>query len=301
MRVAVLMSTYNGEKYVQEQIESILNQKGDFELDLWVRDDGSNDLTQKILENYAFEGKLRWYTGENIGPAQSFMNLLMNCVGYECYAFADQDDYWLPDKIQSGILAIRNMDGPTLYCSNAELVDFNLNSIGRSAYLIPPKIDFYTLTCAGGLLGCTMLFNNSLAFLVQERTLPTKIVMHDFYMTVLCTAVGGKIIYDEKSHIKYRQHENNVVGVSVGFLNKIRNRLLAVTHKNKICISEQANSILLIYKNEIEYEKKKWLEKVSKYQNSIMNKVKLAFSRKTIYSSKNAAFKLRLEIILGNR
>ena len=71
MRVAVLMSTYNGEKYIREQIDSILEQSGNFDLDLWVRDDGSKDSTQQILQEYAQQRKLHWYTGENLGAAHS--------------------------------------------------------------------------------------------------------------------------------------------------------------------------------------------------------------------------------------
>ena len=76
MRVAVLMSTYNGENYMKEQIESILNQRGNFELDLWVRDDGSTDATKKILMQYEIEKKLHWYEGRNLKPALSFMDLI---------------------------------------------------------------------------------------------------------------------------------------------------------------------------------------------------------------------------------
>ena len=76
MRVAVLMSTYNGEKYLQQQLDSILKQTGGFEVDIWVRDDGSTDNTHRILKEYEKNGKLRWYTGNNLGPALSFISLV---------------------------------------------------------------------------------------------------------------------------------------------------------------------------------------------------------------------------------
>ena len=94
MKVAVLMSSYNGEKYIRPQIDSILAQEGNFELSLFVRDDGSTDKTQAILQEYAQKRKLTWYTGNNLGPARSFMDLLKKCKGFNYYAFADQDDYW---------------------------------------------------------------------------------------------------------------------------------------------------------------------------------------------------------------
>ena len=134
MRVAVLMSTYNGEKYLKQQIDSILNQRGDFQLDLLIRDDGSNDNTISILEEYTQTNKIHYYIGNNLGPAYSFLDLLINSHNYDFYAFADQDDYWMPNKISVAISNLSNIKGPALYFANAELVDSNLNSVGRNVY-----------------------------------------------------------------------------------------------------------------------------------------------------------------------
>ena len=182
MRVAVLMSTYNGENYMKEQIESILNQRGNFELDLWVRDDGSTDATKKILMQYEIEKKLHWYEGRNLKPALSFMDLIKHCENYDYYAFADQDDYWMPDKLWTGIMQIKDIKTPSLYCSNAELVNDKLKSLGRDVYKCDPKTDIYTLACAGGLLGCTMIFNCALAQMIQNYSIPERLVMHDFIL-----------------------------------------------------------------------------------------------------------------------
>lgn len=81
MKAAVLMSTYNGARFIREQLDSILDQTGEFELDLWVRDDGSTDGTKDILNDYESRGLLRWYTGENLGPAQSFLDLVRQHSG----------------------------------------------------------------------------------------------------------------------------------------------------------------------------------------------------------------------------
>ena len=131
VNVAVLMSTYNGKKFIREQIESILNQKGDYLIDLWVRDDGSTDGTQEILEEYASQKKLKMYKGYNLGPALSFLDLLKQCWDYDYYAFSDQDDYWNSDKIKIGVNSLKEMSGLQLYFANAELVDSNLRPIGR--------------------------------------------------------------------------------------------------------------------------------------------------------------------------
>lgn len=301
MKIAVLMSSYNGEKYIKEQIDSILCQKGDFQLDLWVRDDGSGDSTQKILKMYSDEKKLNWYTGENLGPAHSFFDLIKHCEGYDYYAFADQDDYWKPGKIQSGISSLDGIEVPALYFANADLVDAELKSFGRKVYKVSPKTDYETLLCAGGLLGCTMIFNRYLALLIQEREVPNKVVMHDFYVAAVCSAMGGKIIYDDTAQMLYRQHGNNVVGVSHNKLDAVKKIILNILSKAEISISEQAEEIERIYFDLLNSKREEWLRKIIYYRRSYINRIWLACSCKTKYVSWNMAIKVRLAILLGNK
>ncbi len=301
MKIAVLMSTYNGEKFIKEQIDSILSQSIGSELELWVRDDGSSDSTQSILTEYEKAGKLKWYTGKNLGPAHSFLDLIYHCPEYDYYAFADQDDYWMPDKIINGINKLAGLSCPALYFSNAELVGEDLSSLGRNVYQSEPKSDLNTLCCAGGLLGCTMIFNRKLAQCVQNKKIPEEIVMHDFYIAELCSAIDGKIIYDDKAYMKYRQHGNNVIGVSRGFVQTIRNRFKDILSKSKISIAQQANEILTIYENELSETNKEWLNLIAEYPSDFGKKIRLAFSNKTKYINKNMGFKIRASIFLGNR
>lgn len=301
MKVAVLMSTYNGEKYFDEQIHTILAQNGDFQVDIWVRDDGSTDGTQAVLKRYQEEGLLRWYTGCNLGSARSFMDLLNKCKGYDYYAFADQDDYWLPGKIQAAIDALKDKKGKHLYFSNAELVDCELNPLGRNVYKVSPCLDFETLCCAGGILGCTTVFNSELAVAVQENELPQKIIMHDFYMDELCLALGGSIICDLNVYMKYRQHGSNVVGVPYGILGTLKSRIKDITKKQSISIADQADELLRIYKDEIDEHRCTWLRKVASYKKNIVTRGALACSRRTKYMNRNMGLKLRLSILFGNR
>lgn len=301
MKVAVLMSTYNGEKYLKDQIDSILGQAGDFQLDLWVRDDGSKDRTTEILDEYASCGKLKWYAGKNLKPAYSFLDLLKNCVGYDYYAFADQDDLWVQGKLNAGIQAIKEYNVPALYCANAELVDHNLKTLGRYVYKKEPKLDFTTLLCSGGLLGCTMVFNSALAELVQKYHLPGNIVMHDFYISLLCLAKEGEIVYDNVSYMKYRQHINNVVGVDYGIIRTIKSRLNRITTKPEVSISDQAKSILELYGSDIEQVKFNSLKRIANYKEKLFNRITLACSRKISFINFNMSISLRLSILLGNR
>ena len=300
-RVAVLMSSYNGKNYIEEQIESILAQDFDGTLDLWVRDDGSTDGTLEILERYAQAGKLQWYRGENLGPARSFLDLVKHCPGYDFYAFADQDDYWMPDKVSSGVTSLLGWNVPAVYFANAELVDKELSSLGRNVYKRSPKLDFETLTCAGGILGCTMVFNQAMALQIQEKPLPGQLQMHDFYVCALCLALDGKMIFDPTAYIKYRQHGKNVVGVSSGIIGIIKNRWKDITRKTRVSIAEQAKQLLALHGDQLPAEKQKWLEKLSRYNDALLHRVLLACSLKTRYMNWNMALKLRLSILLGNR
>ena len=299
-KVAVLMSTYNGEKYLREQIDTILAQKGEFELSLFVRDDGSKDSTIEILKEYEENKGITWYQGNNYGAAKSFIDLIRNTKGYDYYAFADQDDYWVEDKIERAISKI-SKELPMLYCGNGIVVNEKLEELGSFVYSKQPSLDFNTVLCVGGLLGCTMVFNDKLAQLVRDKDMPEKIVMHDFYIALICAGVGGKIVYDHIGKIKYRQHGANVVGVSYGVMGKIKNRIRNITKKQKVSIQDQAEAILDRYEDVILSKNMKLLKQVASYKKSFMSRLKLALSRKTRYVNWNKCITLRLSILLGNR
>lgn len=299
MKIAVLMSTYNGEKYLEEQLDSILKQ--DIDVDIIIRDDGSTDGTIKILKKYESTGKLNWYQGNNLGPAKSFIDVLKKADAYDFYAFADQDDYWYESKIRRGVNMIKDLHGMCMYYSNASTVDENRVKLGRNVYNKSPKTDICTLTCAGGILGCTMIINQELANKIRNYKFPEKIVMHDFYISLICAIYNGTIVYDNRNGLDYRQHGNNVVGVDSGILDKIKGRIRTIITKPNVSIAEQAMSIIDVYENEIDGDIKEWLEKVATYRNSISRRIALAMTGKTSYVNFNKAFTLRMAILLGNR
>lgn len=302
-KIIVLMSTYNGEKYLKEQIDSILKQKGDFIIDILVRDDGSTDNTINILEEYQNNNKLNWYSGENLKTAKSFMNLIFNvCKDYDYYAFSDQDDYWESNKLQKAIDKLRNGELiPKLYYSNAELVDSNLNSLNKKLYKNDPSVDLYTVVSGANIIGCTIVFNKKLLELLQTGKFPSLIRMHDSYIAMVCVSANGEILYDRNSYIKYRQHGNNVIGTQYTILNKINNRIHDIFTKSKITLDEQVKEILNIYGNNITSDNRKWLENIANYRKNIFTRISFACSTKPKYISKNMAIKYRLSILFGNR
>lgn len=294
------MSTYNGEKFVRQQIDSILRQVCDFELELWVRDDGSNDQTCIILEEYEKRGQLHWYAGENLQSAKSFLDLLLRCPGYDYYAFADQDDYWYPDKLQKGVNQIKNVAAPAISFANVRLVDGKLQPLGRNLYRKAPHTDFYSVTCSGGLIGCTYVFNNALAQLIQNTPLPRSLVMHDYYLAIVCTLHDGVIVYDDAPCMDYRQHGGNVVGTTWTKADAVKNRIRQLSTLPSNTLDTMAESICNNYPLVADVRKLQWLQRVSGYRKSIFRACQLALDPKPRYNSANMSITLRLAIVLRN-
>ena len=125
-KVLVLMSTYNGERFLEEQLATIFAQEG-VSVSVLVRDDGSTDGTCRMLETWKRTHCLDYICGDNVGAARSFFLLLQQAPASTYYAFADQDDVWLDDKLYSAIQQIEKYDDvPALYFCQTQLVDKNL-------------------------------------------------------------------------------------------------------------------------------------------------------------------------------
>lgn len=214
-KVAVIMSTYNGEEFLEEQIDSILAQRN-VEVELYVRDDGSSDRTVVILRDYAKQGRLNLFEGKNCGVGNSFMELLYT-LGNSCdyFAFSDQDDIWMPDKLYCAVAAIRNQKIPALYTGNQTLTDRTGKKLGIR-YEEIPSTDYHQILCGNLVSGCTMVFNRELYCLLRdEKRRPSCELLqnriHDVWVAMVAS-VTGAIFFDQESHILYRQHERNVVG-----------------------------------------------------------------------------------------
>lgn len=230
-KVQVLLSTYNGEKYIKEQIESILNQK-EVEVSLLIRDDGSSDKTIEIIGKLADKNNnIIYYKDENLGPARSFMDLLYKSGEYDYYAFADQDDIWRKQKLISAINMLKEKENePSLYMSALEVVDENLNLIETKK--VNGKLSFEGEMIRNFATGCTMVLNKKLCDIIKQYN-PSYLIMHDSWITRVCYAVGGNVIIDDNSYIKYRQHTGNVLGYKDEGFQKIK-RQFKIAFKNNI-------------------------------------------------------------------
>ena len=266
-KILVLMSSYNGEKYIRQQIDSILNQKGCI-AHLLVRDDGSIDSTCEIVKSYEIYGRVKLLNEKkNLHAARSFLRLIELASEYDYYAFADQDDVWDEDKLIIGITILKNEKGPAIYCSNARVVDENLNMFGYNVYRHSKHTNLESVIINGNFMGCTMIFNNKLREKILSFLNPSYCLMHDYYLSVLCMLMGGKIIYDEIPHMSYRIHGKNTVGVSTNFLEKIKKQLKFILKKGEFKRVKQCESILKV----IEFgdiESREFVEIVSKCKSN---------------------------------
>ena len=228
--VAILLSTYNGEAYLSEQLASIEAQSYSHWHLLW-RDDGSTDRTHALMGEFAErigEARCREVTSHigRLGVQGSFMLLLRAAQGYAFVAFADQDDVWLPEKLAT---AMRYMGGttekrPTLYCGRQLLVDRILRPL-RLSPSFRSSLPFPASLAQNIATGCTMLLNQSATRIIAQ-TQPPEGSLHDWWSYIVVTAVGGQVFFDKAPYILYRQHGGNVVGgVSFGL------RLRRALHK----------------------------------------------------------------------
>lgn len=234
-RIAILLSTYNGEKWIIEQINSILNQTG-VDVTIFVRDDGSSDNTVEIIKKLQNENDniILINDGDylNWGVKGSFTKLLNYArkykIKYDFYAFSDQDDVWLENKLIRAVNMIGNYNDEILYFSSKTIVDSQLKELGKVDSIKYLNPILHSLDNSNAF-GCTFVFNYKLLTAICDA----KCGIHDSWMFRSAVWCGFKIITDEHSEILYRQHGDNVVGAKNNKSN-LKKLLSVDTWKNQI-------------------------------------------------------------------
>jgi len=293
-----MMSTYNGERYIQEQITSILQQRN-VNIHLSIRDDGSTDKTSSILKDFMQTNKnISYEYGENIGYEKSFYQLLKENPGYEYYAFSDDDDMWDDDKLISGINRLHKenykSEIPFVCWSALRITDENLKYVCDMER--PKPSDFekgcYLLDRYG--YGATMVFNEAMRNLAVEHE-PTIKISHDNWIGLLAIFLG-KHCFDDLPHISYRQHGTNIVGGNNGFIGTWKRRIKNFKKIKDVSRSNTALNLLDGYREKLSVDDIELLETVAYYKKSLRNKIKL-INNKNIYRSskeKNMIFKVQV-------
>jgi len=229
--VAILLCTYNGARFLAEQLDSLESQTHQN----WVviaSDDGSTDQTLEILQQYQSKwpaGKLTIRSGPQKGFCQNFLSLACDpniCADY--YAFCDQDDVWLPSKLTvalENIIANQDSQVPYLYCGRTKYVNENLKPCGMSPlFVLPPSFRNALVQSIAG--GNTMVFNQGAKNLI-EKVGAVDVPSHDWWSYILITGCGGVVFYDKVGCILYRQHYGALVGGNNTFYAKTK-RLIMV-------------------------------------------------------------------------
>lgn len=213
-RVAVLLSAYHGEENIAAQLESILRQECPAKVSILVRDDGSTDGTAAILREYAARyDRIELFTGGNIGSVGSFFALFYTAVarGFDYYAFCDQDDVWLPDKLSAALTALEREENgaPVLYGGCSYLADEQLRKTGKTTQTQRREIAFFNTAIQNICPGHSQVLNHALASRIVQRTKSLDGVYSWDLWVANAAAVTGKIIFDPTPHTLYRQHGNN--------------------------------------------------------------------------------------------
>ena len=277
IKVAVLLSAYNGERFIREQIDSILAQEG-VQVELVVRDDGSTDGTHEILDEYRDRKQLTWYTGENLRAARSFMHLLQHAeTDAEYIALSDQDDVWLKDKLATAVRELQAMpsEKPAMYYGETKLVDKDLKDLPQSPATFVSRTMKQSVI-SSGCTGCTLCMNRKLFELLRLKPMGLTMI-HDMWIHKLCVAAGGETRFDPEPHILYRQHGGNVIGGQSTLTGRIR-RHFHTAFGNRCYRSRCCNALYEAYGEYMPEENKKICELVKNYHKGL-NRFRIIFDR----------------------
>ena len=243
--VAILLCTYNGARFIKEQLESIHNQVHN-NVKVWASDDGSSDQTINILRQYRTawgDEKLNITSGPQKGFAANFLSLTCNPdIQADFFAFADQDDIWQPKKLSQALTQLQAIPAstPALYCARTQLIDEANNKTGYSP-LYKRRPSFNNALVQSLASGNSMVMNKA-ARDILCKVGPLHIASHDWWAYMLVTGIGGIVIYDRHPNVLYRQHDQNVLGAPPGWRasKKRISMLLAGRFKNWNDINIQA-------------------------------------------------------------
>ncbi|SCB74175.1 Glycosyl transferase family 2 [Kosakonia oryzendophytica] len=291
-KIAILLCTYNGSAYIRRQLDSIIRQSHNNWV-LYVSDDGSTDETISIINEYKERlgnERVILFQGPRKGFAWNFLSLVDKVPeDFDYYAFSDQDDEWLDRKLE---IAAEKLDIdavlPELYCGRTKLVDEKNIDLGYSPHFKknPCFRNALVQSIAGGN---TMIFNRATRKIIIKTPVDKDIVSHDWWIYILVSGCGGRVIYDAEPTILYRQHQSNIIGANKSLVARL-SRLLGVLDGRYRTWIQMNLEVLSIMDIELTDENKKILDRfVRARQSGLIQRIwlfsKIRLFRQTLFGS----------------
>ena len=296
-KVAVLLSTYNGEKYIGAQLHSILTQSYK-NLVVVVRDDGSKDKTVKIVKEYMENNdNIKLVEGKNLGFIKSFFELL-KIEQADYYAFADQDDIWLPNKISLAVESLDKLDDsvPNMAFSNSDYYDVNMNfmKVGEKGKTYSFLNSLYECVSQG----MTMVINQKTKDIVLDY-MPDRVFFHDWWVYMICTGMGN-VAYDDVTTVKYRRDGKNATAEGEGFFKLLMWRIKNLFGKDGMKdIKMQQKEYKKLFYNKLNPEYQEILDTFVQEKYTFKGAMKKATYKGKLRRSKAADIAVRIMFVLG--
>lgn len=292
-KVAILMCTCNGQRFLAKQLDSFASQTYQ-NWEVWVSDDNSQDETLAIIEAY----RQKWHPERlftSFGPGKGFVAnfLSLACrdgIEADYYAYSDQDDIWEAEKLER---AIRRLEGvpkhtPALYCSRSRLIDAEGAEIGLSP-LFPKPPGFANALVQSIAGGNSMVFNKAARELIRQAGASVPVVVHDWWTYMVVTGCGGKVFYDKHPTLDYRQHDANQIGMNISWLARFV-RLRMVWEGNLKCWNDGNIAALKTLWDRLTPENREILERFAKAR-------KMSFLWRLVYLRRSGVYR---QTMLGN-
>lgn len=297
--VAILLATFNGERYIREFLDSLCGQSyKDF--CLYVRDDGSTDSTLAIVDSYSSRLVIEVLPSEGrLGPAKGFLKIMeMAGAGHSCYMFADQDDYWYPDKVErAAVVLLDRKDEVLLYFSRLEYVDAELRHLTYSR--IPRLLSINNAAVENVVTGCTIGISQRMRNDVLAGE-PYDVLMHDWWLYLYCSAFGS-VFFDDTPTIKYRQHGGNVVGAATGLIDDFRRRWARFVRRDVGVhrLSQQLKAFLNCHGSALKERDRCLLNLLVRGKEDFFTRLRLAIAPPVARQSRMDTFILRFLFLIG--
>ncbi len=302
MKICVIISAYNGERYIEAQLDSIAAQSVDKDVTIYIRNDGSTDNTLSKLHDYAkkhSEVRLVIDNAANVGASKSFLLATRECPDADIYAYSDQDDIWEEGKLDAAMKALDNKSTPVLWVSDYTVVDSELNTIMEKGMGEPCRDQLKALFY-GHVPGCVMVFNRALMQEMRKIRI-SEIRMHDV-MALNTALITGELIYDDRSFIKYRQHDSNVLGYGhkkIRPLKWIRDKAGLIINKEPYDTSTYACEILRIWGDSLDDGTRDEYRLLSQYRRSFIKRIILLTRPYTKFTIGRTRLSIRCKILFG--